>query len=146
MTGCNTEAECFQLQQEVSSINLAKMPLRKWCSNSESVLKSIGKNKQDPLFTLNISDDDTVKSLGLCWKPFVDNFCFNVIAVSRDAKLTKRTLLSQLNRIFDPLGFLSPVLVKGKIFLKQLWQLKVDWDTPLQEELQSRWRLYYTKL
>ncbi|XP_050431415.1 uncharacterized protein LOC126839984 [Adelges cooleyi] len=147
MTGCDTEAECLQLQQEVSTIlDSAKMPLRKWCSNSESVLKGIGKNEQDPLFTLDISDDDTVKSLGLGWKPFIDDFRFNIIAISRDTKLTKRTLLSQLNRIFDPLGFLSPVLVKGKIFLKQLWQLKVDWDSPLQEELQKRWRLYYSEL
>jgi len=54
--------------------------------------------------------------------------------------------LSQLNRIFDPLGFLAPVLIKGKIFLKQLWQLKIDWDTQLQEDLQMKWRSYYEEL
>lgn len=74
MTGCDTEEECCQLQQEVSSIlNSAKLPLRKWCSNSQIVLKYINKEEQDPLFTLDIGDDDTVKSLGLCWKPWADS-------------------------------------------------------------------------
>ncbi|KAF0738584.1 Integrase catalytic domain-containing protein [Aphis craccivora] len=141
MTGCDTEAECCRLQQEVSMIlnllNSAKLPLRKWCSNSQAVLQYINKEEQDPLFTLNINDDDTVKSLGLCWKPIADEFHFQITHVPENCKLTKRTMLSQLNRIFDPLGFLAPVLVKGKIFLKQLWQLKIDWDTSLQEDLKK---------
>lgn len=124
----------------------AKLPLRKWCSNSAAVLKEIGTADQDPLFTLDINDDDTVKSLGLGWKPVADEFRFNIITVFERENLTKRTLLSQLNRIFDPLGFLTPVLIKGKIFLKQLWQLKIDWDTPLKDDLQGRWRQYYTEL
>jgi hypothetical protein len=41
---------------------------------------------------------------------------------------TKRLLLSDLNRIFDPLGFLSPVLIKRKIFLQQLCLLKIEWN------------------
>jgi len=147
MTGCDTEAECYRLQQEVSMIlNSAKLPLRKWCSNSQAVLQCISKEEQDPLFTLNINDDDTVKSLGLCWKPIADEFHFQITDVPENCNLTKRTLLSQLNRIFDPLGFLTPVLVKGKIFLKQLWQLRIDWDTPLQEDLQRKWVSYYEDL
>jgi len=56
-------------------------------------------------------------------------------------KVTKRALLSDLNKVFDPLGFLAPVLIKGKIFLQQLWQLKIDWDTPLQDEIKQRWQI-----
>ena len=84
--------------------------------------------------------------MGLCWKPIADEFHFQITDVPENCKLTKRTLLSQLNKIFDPLGFLAPILVKGKIFLKQLWQLKIDWDTPLQEDLQRKWCSYYEDL
>lgn len=52
-------------------------------------------------------------------------------------------LLSDLNKIFDPLGFLAPVLVRGKIFLQQLWQLKIDWDKPLDADLTRRWDCFY---
>ncbi|XP_060855473.1 uncharacterized protein LOC132933172 [Metopolophium dirhodum] len=55
-------------------------------------------------------------------------------------------LLSHLNKIFDPLGFLAPVLVRGKIFLQQLWQLKIDWDKPLDADLTRRWDCFYKGL
>lgn len=60
--------------------------------------------------------------------------------------LTKRKLLSELNRVFDPLGFLGPMLIKGNIFLQHLWQQKIDWDAPLQVEIQDKWRNYYSGL
>jgi len=36
MSGAQTEEECLLLQKNISRIlNSAKMPLRKWCSNSQ---------------------------------------------------------------------------------------------------------------
>lgn len=70
MTRGETETECIQLYQEITSILAsAKLPLRKWCSNSSSILKHIGKDFSDPPFTLELGDREMVKSLGLCWNP-----------------------------------------------------------------------------
>lgn len=55
-------------------------------------------------------------------------------------------MLSELNRVFDPLGLLGPVLIKGKIFLRHLWQQNIDWDAPLQADIQEKWRKYYSGL
>lgn len=38
------------------------------------------------------------------------------------------TVLSELAQVFDPLGFLSPILILGKIFVQELWLLKQYWD------------------
>ncbi|XP_060869420.1 uncharacterized protein LOC132944179 [Metopolophium dirhodum] len=147
MTGADTEDDCCQLQREVSTVlDSAKLPLRKWCSNSEFVLQNMSKCVNDPLFVLDIGDNDTVKSLGLQWKPIADLFQFEIVSRSMEGTLTKRAILSDLNRIFDPLGFLSPVLVKGKIFLQQLWSMKIDWDARLPLNIQERWGKFYEDL
>lgn len=76
----------------------------------------------------------------------MDQFKFNVTGSSEKTKLAKRKLLSDLNKVFDPLGFLGPVLIRGKIFLQQLWQLKIDWDEQLESSIQVRWKDYYCGL
>jgi len=139
MTGCDTVEECMQLQGQITGIlQSAKLPLRKWCSNSHLIIENISGKQKDPFFALNLGDEDTVKSLGLCWQPALDQFKFNISIPLDRVTLTKRKLLSELNRVFDLLGFLGPVLIKGKIFLQHLWQQKIDWDTPLQADIEEK--------
>jgi len=147
MTGADTTEECCQIQQHINMIlNSANLHLRKWCSNSRGILKYIGNSNTDPLFALQINADDVVKSLGLSWKPERDEFQFTFENDVLRVKITKRMLLSHLNKIFDPLGFLAPVLVRGKIFLQQLWQMKIHWDKPLDADLTRRWEAFYKGL
>jgi len=120
MTGAETEEECCQLQKDISMImDSAKLPLRKWCSNPEFVRQKLSEHGESPLFPLEIGDQDLIKSLGLQWQPVADEFQFKIMPRENKGHLTKRIILAELNRIFDPLGFLSPVLIKGKIFLQQ---------------------------
>lgn len=112
MTGSNTIEECYQLQQNISMVlDSAGLPLRKWCSNSLDVLRYIDRGYNEPLFALTIGEDDVVKSLGLCWKPTADEFRYVVKSNQVKNQMTKRRLLSDLNRIFDPFGFLAPTLI-----------------------------------
>jgi len=60
--------------------------------------------------------------------------------------MSKRSLLADINKVYDPLRFISPVLVKGKIFVQQLWLLKLGWDTRLPKELQNKWMNFYGEL
>jgi len=147
MTGCESEEECLQLQQQISFItNSAGLPLRKWCSNSSTIRARLSEFSEDPLFALEIQKEDAVKSLGLHWKPAEDEFRFYGFMKVNTSKTTKRVILSDLNKVFDPLGFLVPVLIKGKIFIQQIWQLKIDWDSALPEDIQRRWDTFCTEL
>ncbi|XP_066938890.1 uncharacterized protein [Macrobrachium rosenbergii] len=56
----------------------------------------------------------------------------------RDGKLMKRKLLSLLVSSFDPLGLVSPVFVKGKLLLQDLWEEGVEWDEVLSLERQRQ--------
>lgn len=90
MTGSDTIEECCQLQQNICNILYsAKLPLRKWCSNSPEVLRRVNKGGTDPLFTLKIGEDDVVKSLGLSWKPVADEFRFEVGSIPTRSKMQR---------------------------------------------------------
>ena len=52
---------------------------------------------------------------------------------------TKREILRWSSGIFDPLGFISPVTIRAKLFLQQLWQKRVEWDMPLKADLSTEW-------
>ena len=54
--------------------------------------------------------------------------------------ITKRELLQQSSKIFDPLGIIAPITICAKIFLQRLWQESIDWDEPLNERLVADWQ------
>ncbi|GFW96306.1 uncharacterized protein TNCV_572771 [Trichonephila clavipes] len=59
---------------------------------------------------------------------------------------TKREVLSVIAKLYDPLGFLGPVIAKAKVFLQQLWQCKLDWDDVLPNSIANEWREFVTTL
>ena len=38
-----------------------------------------------------------------------------------------------MSSVWDPLGFVSPFVVCGKVFLQELWPLKLEWDDVVDE-------------
>jgi len=52
---------------------------------------------------------------------------------------TKREVLKWSSTIFDPLGLLLPITVSAKLFLQQLWQENLEWDTTLNPSLCTQW-------
>ncbi|XP_055622079.1 uncharacterized protein LOC129765691 [Toxorhynchites rutilus septentrionalis] len=63
-----------------------------------------------------------------------------------DAVPTKRSILSDTARLFDPLGLIAPVVVRAKIVIQELWLLSCDWDDPVPEPLRSKWESYQQEL
>ncbi|GBL89187.1 hypothetical protein AVEN_255296-1 [Araneus ventricosus] len=63
---------------------------------------------------------ENIKTLGLKWNPKDDTFGFAVTTSVTTSKCTKRTVLSEISRLFDPLCVLGLVIVKAKIFRQRL--------------------------
>lgn len=144
ITGAQSEEDCYAMYTELCTIlNAAGMSLRKWCSSSNSLMNNIAESNDDPSYLLQLKEEDTISTLGLTWQPSSDCFLFVFKDWLPPAQMSKRLLLSDMNKVFDPLGLLTPVLIKGKIFLQQLWSMKIDWDSPLSQDLQSRWQRFY---
>ncbi|GFW54511.1 integrase catalytic domain-containing protein [Trichonephila clavipes] len=60
--------------------------------------------------------------------------------------VTKKSVISTIARIFDPLGLIGPVITRAKILLQSLWQLKLDWNDPLPSNLVSYWKSFIDAL
>lgn len=48
--------------------------------------------------------------------------------------------------IFDPLGFVCPYTLLGKIYLREKWSLKLGWDDQLPSNLRSKWVHFFCSL
>ena len=82
---------------------------------------------------------EVISTLGLRWRPNDDMFCFKVSMPKPSSIVTKRTILSEIARLFDPLGWLAPVTIKAKILLQNLWMQGAEWDSPAPKVLQQQW-------
>ena len=56
-----------------------------------------------------------------------------------EIKLTKRLLLSQIARIYDPVGFATAFLIRAKIGMQALWETGVDWDKEPPPAIRYKW-------
>ena len=57
---------------------------------------------------------------------------------------TKRAVLAQISKVFDPLGLYLPVSNKGRFLMQELWPAKLEWDDMIPEETLKRWSLHCT--
>jgi len=84
-------------------------------------------------------------TLGLLWSPEADCFSFAVERPEEDV-VTKRSILAQTARLFDPLGWLTPVSILAKITIQSTWLLGLKWDTPLPENEAAQWCKFQEEL
>ncbi|VDI04708.1 Hypothetical predicted protein [Mytilus galloprovincialis] len=91
------------------------------------------------LKNLNLCEDyfPVQHSLGLAWDLNTDSFIFTPL--QDDKPCTRRGILSSLNSIFDPIGFLSPLTISGKILLRDASPPGTDWDECLSQSFQEKW-------
>lgn len=137
ITGSDTINNTIQLKQDISSIfNSAGMTLRKWKSNDSYILNDLN-NKIDKS-QYYIIDDVCVKTLGVLWNAKLDTFQFTT-NTDQNSTVTKRSILSSIARMFDPLGIIGPVIIKIKMILQALWQLNIEWDESLPTSLYTEW-------
>ncbi|GFU55148.1 integrase catalytic domain-containing protein [Trichonephila clavipes] len=144
MSGAPDLETAQQLQSQLKdALQSCGMNLHKWSSNSPELLNSSLSSDIEHSFSTDI--DLSVKTLGISWKPFEDCFAFKV-SVSAKHMYTKREVLSVIAKLYDPLGFLGPVIAKAKVLLQQLWQCKLDWDDVLPNSIANEWREFVTTL
>lgn len=95
------------------------------------------------LTSILIAPNDSVKTLGLKYAPSSDKFSVSNISLFGDgssSKVTKRSILSETSKLFDPLGFIGPLIVKAKLIIQELWKFKLQWDESVPQLIYTNWR------
>ncbi|XP_021960711.1 uncharacterized protein LOC110856534 [Folsomia candida] len=142
----DTARDAILLRRELITILvLAKMTLRKWSSNSPELLSTLPEDMRETQLPLNFDVTATVGTLGLTWHPATDNFQYKVTLTPRTVH-TKRSVLSDISKIFDPLGLLAPIIVTAKIFMQKIWAHELGWDDALPDHLHEQWMQYSNTL
>ncbi|XP_055948250.1 uncharacterized protein LOC129981435 [Argiope bruennichi] len=61
-------------------------------------------------------------------------------------KVTKRSMLSTVHKVFDPFGFTAPVMLCPKIMLQKAWTLGTSWDEEVTGELRKEFLQWFQEL
>ncbi|XP_062714255.1 uncharacterized protein LOC134291019 [Aedes albopictus] len=148
LSGADSIEAAMQLTSEMLELaSSGGFTLRKWNSNSSALMDQLPENLVDRRPELELDTANTpVKTLGLLWDTTSDSFLFRPPVWNSEAPITKRIVLADTARLFDPIGLVGPVIVAAKIFVQDLWKQKCDWDEPLPEAFQNFWIEYRRNL
>jgi len=132
ISGCQSEKAILQYYNESRAImSGAKFNLRSWASNSSKLQEQAHKDH-------TLDADTTVNLLGLKWNTCTDTIYLSQCQITH-SPVTKRSILQASSKQYDPLGWLSPITVRAKLLIQELWKRQVGWDEPLDDEFTSRW-------
>ncbi|XP_057338482.1 uncharacterized protein LOC130676347 [Microplitis mediator] len=130
------------IASQVEAICLAGcFPLAKWKSNHPQFSKLSSSN----ISNSHEFNESTSEILGLSWKCQSDHLTFTG-HTSQKAAITKRSILSETAQLFDSLGLISPVVIKAKILMQDLWLEKIGWDDSLSPQIIHRWKKFRDEL
>ncbi|GFU30829.1 integrase catalytic domain-containing protein [Trichonephila clavipes] len=86
--------------------------------------------------------------LGIIWD--LDNdvlkFCTNFDSLTCEVKITKRLVLSTVQKVFDPIGMLAPSTLLPKLLLQEIWKMKRAWDQELPQNIVNKFMKWFNEI
>lgn len=107
--------------------------LRKWHSNANEL-------GEQQIIDMKTHPETLCTTLGMQWNTNGDQIGYKINFVKEKPRTTKRSVLSEIASLFDPLGLLAPMIMQAKVFMQKLWLAKVAWDDELTNELKEEWQ------
>ena len=53
--------------------------------------------------------------------------------------ISKRTLLPNIPRIFDPVGIVNLITIQGKLLVQEVMEFNYNWDAKLPSAFEDKW-------
>ena len=139
--GAETQDEAKTLkEQTIKILGDAKFVLHKWHSNIRELedcsLKDEDEEQTYAKQQMNVKKDESA-ILGVKWNKNEDSIA--VTFPVRETEVTKRGVLQYVASIYDPLGLVSPIVLRAKILYREICDRKLGWDRQLTDDLRKLW-------
>ncbi|XP_066596562.1 uncharacterized protein [Prorops nasuta] len=145
LTGADSIDEIVQLRDElIALLKMGGFRIRKWSSNHPKIIEFPNERMNDIEF---LRDDSTIKkTLGVLWDATNDQYLYTVNAIDLSQRITKRTILSEIAKIFEPMGLMGPIIFEAKVLMQECWKSKVSWDESVNVLLFNKWTIFEEQL
>ncbi|XP_055309642.1 uncharacterized protein LOC129573281 [Sitodiplosis mosellana] len=142
LLGAADISSAIQLAQQIDNVlKQGGFVLRHWASNDSKLVRAMTNEQNAEVVDLN--ENAETKVLGLRWLTKTDELTIVVNTEGVAEARTKRRMLSHIAGLYDPNGFISPVVMVAKIIMQDLWRHPdLDWDKTLPESCLRRWKTF----
>ena len=93
---------------------------------------------------MNADELPIEKTLRVQWNMETDILTIKILP--KDKPYTRRGILSVTSSIYDPLGFVSPVVLPAKRLIQDLCKQGLGWDKKIGKEETARWEKWLSDL
>lgn len=123
----------------ISVLKSAGFPLKKFTANDPQLLSHLNSDDLYDLDLLRFGESNSTKTLGIKWNALKDCFSYSSENLKQQVNATKRQVLSIVAQMFDPVGWISPVVIRAKILMQQIWLENSGWDDSISNESLHIW-------
>ncbi|XP_024893920.1 uncharacterized protein LOC112468803 [Temnothorax curvispinosus] len=142
LTGADSIKDALAIRdQTIQLLKEASFELSKWGSNCPELLTGVSCLGER---VVSLDKENDVRILGILWDQDGDFFRFSYERSLVSGPVTKRSILSDVSRLFNPLGLLGPTIVVAKLALQDFWQSGLDWDESVPQDTHNGCSLNYS--
>ena len=146
--GADSKEDALERMSEIGIIlSKAGFHIKEWIHAGSKRQLCMSKDQKQVHLLMGMNNDNgeiTEGVLGMKWNVERDTIQFSINWEKFEGrKSTKRHILSVINSIYDPLGILTPFIIRAKILIRKMWaqqQPKLGWDDDLPNNIETEWK------
>ncbi|XP_039304898.1 uncharacterized protein LOC105203341 [Solenopsis invicta] len=145
LSGADSIEEARAIRDEIIAL-LARggFSIRQWAANDERIVNDLATSVLHAKFTFN--EDRSFKTLGITWSTDGDELRYSINPIKITERITKRNILSEIAKIYDPLGLLGPVILYAKKMMQDVWRCGLHWDESVPQNVHTDWTEFARQL
>ena len=140
------------LKDTVDALSKSNIRLHKICSSSPDVVNAFPESERALSSSIDLKESSNQSALGLTWDVVRD--CIVIRSEVPDRCFTRRGVLATVNAVFDPLGISAPVVLEGKLLLREFLSSSdesasvssAQWDEELPDSRRPAWDVWKQSL